>query len=322
MKSFEYAAPKTIADATGLLSDEWGQAEVLAGGTDLITCMKQQIAAPTRVVSLKNISDLKGVQTKGKAVQIGATTTLGELAENSAIQEHFPALVTAVNNLHSPQLLSLGTVGGDLCQRPRCWFFRNGLGSDASLVREGDNRYHAIFATDGPALFVSPSSLGPVFVALGATMVVAGAKGKTREIAADKFFVTPKSPEERETALKPNEILTAVSVPISGLKNAVYEVRHRQTIDWPYVTAAVAFSMKNGSASGARVVLGHVATIPWLAAAAAKALNGSIVDQASAAKCGEAAAQGAKPLSRNDYKVQLVKTAVKRAVLAAGGQNA
>ena len=321
MKSFEYAAPKTVADATALLSEKWGETEVLAGGTDLITCMKQQLTSPKRVVSLKNISELKGVQAKGKAVQIGATATLGELAANAEIQQHFPALVTAIKNLNSSQLLSVGTVGGDLCQRPRCWFYRNGLGRDAAIVREGDNRYHAIFGTDGPALFVSPSSLGPVLVALGATMIVAGAKGKTREVAAEKFFVAPKGEQDRETALRPNEILTAISVPINGLKNAVYEIRHRQTIDWPYVTAAVAFAQKNGAPSDAKVVLGHVAATPWVAAAAAKALNGAQIDQSTAAKCGEAAAQGAKPLSRNEYKVQLVKAAVKRAVLAAAGQN-
>ena len=319
MKSFEYAAPKSLEEATGLLGDRWGETEVLAGGTDLITCMKQQIAAPKRLVSLRNVSDLKGIKSEGKAVTIGATTPLGELAANSSIQEHFPALITATTNLLSPQLLTLGTVGGELLQRPRCWFYRNGLGlfSDA-LVREGDNRYHAIFGNDGKALFVHASSLAPVFVALGATMIVAGAKAKKREIAAAKFFQTPKSEEDRESTLKPNEILAGIRVPISGLKNAVYEVRHRQTIDWPYVTAAVAFAVKNGSASDARVVLGHVAPVPWVSQNAAKALNGASISDAAAAKAGDAATQGARPLSKNEYKVQLVRAAVKRAVLAAG----
>lgn len=319
MKSFEYAAPKTLDEAIGLLSDKWGETEVLAGGTDLVTCMKQQIAAPKRVVSLKNLKDLKGINTEGKAIHIGATTTLGELIANSSIQEHFPALVTAAKNLMSPQLLTLGTVGGELLQRPRCWYYRNNLGlfSD-SLVREGDNRYHAIFGNSGPALFVHPSSLAPVFIALGATMIVIGAKGKKREVSADNFFQIPKSEETRESVLKPNEILAGIKVPTEGLKNAVYEVRHRQTIDWPYVTAAVALAIKNGAPSAARVVLGHVAPIPWKAPAAAKALVGGPISDASAAKAAEAATQGAKPLSKNEYKLQLVRAAVKRAVLAAG----
>jgi len=319
MKSFEYAAPKTIDEAVGLLGDRWGETEVLAGGTDLVTCMKQQIASPKRVVSLKNLGDLKGIKTEGKAITIGATTTLGELVGNSSVQEHFPALVTATKNIMSPQLLTLGTVGGELLQRPRCWFYRNGLGlyNDA-LVREGDNRYHAIFGNSGPALFVHPSSLAPVFVALGAKMIVTGAKGKKREVEAAKFFQTPKSDQERESTLKPNEILAAIQVPISGLKNAVYEVRHRQAIDWPYVTAAVAFAPKGGSTSDARVVLGHVAPVPWVSQNAAKALNGAAISDSAAAKAADAATQGAKPLSKNEYKVQLVRAAVKRAVLAAG----
>jgi len=319
MKSFEYAAPKTIDEAIGLLGERWGETEVLAGGTDLVTCMKQQIAAPKRVVSLKNLAELKGIKTEGKAITIGATTTLGELIANSSVQEHFPALVTATKNIMSPQLLTLGTVGGELLQRPRCWYYRNGLGlfNDAH-VREGDNRYHAIFDNSGPALFVHPSSLAPVFIALGATMIVIGAKGKKREVSADNFFQTPKSDDTRESVLKPNEILAGIKVPIEGLKNAVYEVRHRQAIDWPYVTAAVALSMKGGTPSAARVVLGHVAPIPWRAPAAAKALVGAAVSNATAAKAGEAATQGAKPLSKNEYKIQLVRVAVKRAALAAG----
>jgi xanthine dehydrogenase YagS FAD-binding subunit len=249
-------------------------------------------------------------------------TSLGEMIADKNVQQHFPALVTAAKNIASPQMLTMGTVGGDLCQRPRCWYFRNGLGASgaketASRVREGDNRYHAIFGTDGDALSVSASNLGPVLIALGATLTAEGPKAKTRKIEAAEFFRAPKSENERETALKPNEVLTEISIPIKGLKNATYEVRHRYGLDWPYVTATVAFSDKNGSVSDARVVLGHVASTPWPAAAAEKALNGGRLDESAAAKCADAAAEGAKPLSRNAYKVQLVKTAVKRAVLAA-----
>src|SRR5688572_11810571 len=149
MKSFEYAAPKSLEEASGLLSDRWGETEVLAGGTDLITCMKQQIAAPKRLVSLRNVTDLKGIKSEGKSVTIGATTTLGELAANSSIQEHFPALVTAAKNILSPQLLALGTVGGDLCQRPRCWYYRNGFGLFGNTTDAGKTQ---ITAADGSAL--------------------------------------------------------------------------------------------------------------------------------------------------------------------------
>jgi xanthine dehydrogenase YagS FAD-binding subunit len=322
MNSFAYAAPKTLKDAVELLGEKWGETEILAGGTDLVTSLKQQITEPKRLVSLRHLTELKGIEAEKKGVRIGAMTTLGELAENQHIKEHFPSLVAAAQGVGSPQLLAVGTVGGDLCQRPRCWYFRNGFGlfgahEGVSLAREGDNRYHAIFGNEGQALFVSSSSFAPALIALGATLTVAGPKGKEHKIAAEKFFQTPKSQTERETALKPNEILTGIFIPLNGLKNATYEVRHRQGLDWPYVSATVAFELKSGTASNAQVALGHVAPVPWHSAGAGKALNGAKVDAAAAAKCAEAAVQGAKPLSKNGYKIQLVKTAVKRAVLAA-----
>jgi len=322
MNSFAYAAPKTVPEAVALLGNEWGRTEVMAGGTDLVTCLKQAITSPERVVSLKHIKELKGIRSKSGQLMVGSTTTLAELIENADVKKHFPALVTAAQGVGSAQLLHAGTVGGDLCQRPRCWYFRNGFGllardGDTSLAREGDNRYHAVFGNDGPALFVSPSSLGPALVALGAEMTIAGAGGKTRRVAAAEFFRAPKSDKERETALQPNEILTEIGIPMKGLKNATYEVRHRHGLDWPYATASVAFAWKGGSASDAQVVLGHVAPLPWRSPGAGAALNNAAVNEGVAVRCGEAAAQGATPLSGNAYKVQMVKVAVKRAVLAA-----
>ena len=321
MKSFEYAAPKSVTEATALLSDKWGETEILAGGTDLLTSMKQQITAPKRVVSLKQIPALRGIRAEARTVRIAAMTPLADLVANADVQKNFPAIVTAAKNIGSPQILAMGTVGGDLCQRPRCWYFRNGHGllgkqENTSLVREGDNRYHAIFNTGADALFVSASNLGPALIALDATLIAEAPKGKTRKIAARDFFRTPKSDSERETALKPNEVLTEISIPVNGLKNATYEVRHRYGLDWPYVTATVAYAERRGMAADARVVLGHVAATPWIAASAAKALNGAQLDESSASKAAEAAVEGAKPLSKNAYKVQLVKAAVKRAVLA------
>ena len=299
MKSFEYATPRTVDEAVEQLADKWGETEVLAGGTDLVTCLKQGLTAPTRVVSLKAVKGLKGISSAKGTLTIGAMTTMGELADNADVQKHFPALATAAKNIASPQLLSTGTVGGDLCQRPRCWYYRNGYGLLAqkdgkSLVTGGDNRYHAIFGNSGKAKFVSASSLGPALIALGATI-----KTSAREIAADKFFQTPKTENERETVLKPNEIITAISVPVNGAKNATYEIRHRQGLDWPYVTASVAKT--NG---GTKIVLGHVAPTPVVVT-------------------GNDPAAGAKPLSGNAYKVKMVKTAVKRALAAAsnGAKN-
>jgi xanthine dehydrogenase YagS FAD-binding subunit len=321
MKPFEYAAPGSVREATALLADTWGKTEILAGGTDLLTSLKQHLVAPERLVSLRNIKDLTGIRESGGTVRIGAATPLGDLAGHRLIREHFPALIEAANGVGSPQLLAMGTVGGDLCQRPRCWYYRNGFGlfgqsDNTSLVRDGDNRYHAIFATEGPALFVSPSSLGPGLIALDATIVAEGPAGKTRRIPAAEFFQIPKTEQDREVTLQPNEILTSIEVPLKGLKNACYEVRHRQGLDWPYVTATVAFDSRGGSASNGRVVLGQVAPVPWMSKPASNVLRGE-PNEALAAKCGQTATEGARPLSQNGYKVQLVKVAVKRAVLAA-----
>lgn len=322
MKSFEYASPTKLEEAVALLSSNWGEAEILAGGTDLITSMKQQITAPKRVVSLKNITSLKGIRPDQNRLRIGATTTLDDLISHDAVKEHFPSLVTAAKNIAAPQILSVGTVGGDLCQRPRCWYFRNGHGLLAmrdgkSLIPNGDNRYHAIFGNQGPAYFVSPSSLGPCLVALGAILTATGPNGKTRNIPAAEFFRAPKSDAEREIALQPNEILTEIQIPIQGLRNGTYEVRHRHGLDWPYVTASVAYKVNQGKAADAQIVLGHVAPTPWAVPAAAKLLNGAELNEATATRCAQAAVEGAKPLSDNAYKVQLVKAAVKRAILAA-----
>jgi xanthine dehydrogenase YagS FAD-binding subunit len=319
MKSFEYSSPKTVKEAASLLGDKWGETEILAGGTDLITSLKQGITEPKRVVSLKNIPDLRGIKSDGGNLRIGAMTRLSDLAANKDVQKHFPSLVTAVNNIASPQILNMGTVGGDLCQRPRCWYFRNGLGlaGKDSPAREGDNRYHAIFNTDSQALFVNLSSLAPALIALGATLTIDSAKGKAQQISAADFFKAPKSANEREYALTPSDILTSISIPMRGMKNATYEIRHRQGLDWPYVTASVAYTLKDGTVSDAKVVLGHVAATPWIATSASNALKNAKLDDATAARIADAAVEGAKPLSNNRYKIQLVKTAVKRALMDA-----
>ena len=182
MQPFEYANPTTVQEAVGMLGARWGEADVLAGGTDLISLMKEYLATPKRVVNIKNIKELGGIQDSKTGLRIGATVTIDELLENADGRKSFPSLTAAARGIASPQIRNMGTVGGDLCQRPRCWYFRNGFGlfpkeGDTSLVAAGDNRYHAIFGNDGPALFVSASSLGPALFALDATITAAGPGG-------------------------------------------------------------------------------------------------------------------------------------------------
>jgi len=322
MKSFEYATPQNVDDAVALLDSASGSAAVLAGGTDLVTSMKQGIVAPSRVVSLKTVEELKGIEETGDAIKVGAMTTLAEFAANETVARLFPALVTAVKKIGSTQIINMGTVGGDLCQHPRCWYYRNGFGllgteNGQELIPGGENKYHAIFGNGGPAKFVSASSLGPALVALGATITVRGADKQSRDIPAPEFFKTPKAPEDGITAVGPSEIVTHVTIPAKATKNATYEVREREGLDWPIVTATVVYTDNGGKAQDVRVVLGHVAPVPWIATDAAQALEGMTIDESSAAAAGAAAVEGATPLSKNRYKVQLAKVAVKRAALAA-----
>jgi len=324
MEAFEYANPTTLPEALKLLGTNWSDAQVLAGGTDLLSLMKDYVVSPKRLVNVKGIVALRGVSKGAAGLRIGATATLDEIASNAAVRAEYPSLTAAILGINSPQIRNMGTAGGDLCQRPRCWYFRNGHGLLAmhdgkSLVPGGENRYHSIFG-GGPAYFVSASSLGPALVALGAKLKLQSPTGQ-RTVEAAKFFMSPTDPNGREIDMQPNEILTEIMVPSAmGVKNATYEVRHREAVDWPLATASVALKMSGAKVSSAMVVLGHVAPAPYAAQKASEWLKGQTITEATAEQAAAAAVEGAQPLSQNLYKVQLAKVAVKRALLAAAGK--
>ena len=326
MYNFEYASPTTKEAAVKLLGASWGETEALAGGTDLLALLKDYVVTPKRVVNLKGIKELGGVTyTAAKGLRLGALVTFEEMLDNAALKANYAALWHAVAGVTSPQIRNMGTVGGDLCQRPRCWYYRAGYGllphgeDGKPLVADGDNRYHAIFGNSGAAKFVSPSSLAPALVALKARIKVFGPNG-AREIEADKFFVAPASNEQREYALAANEIVTDILVPAAaGVRSATYEVRQKEALDWPLAAAAVALTMDGKTVKSARIALGHVAPTPVLAEAAAASLVGKTISEDAAAAAGKLATANATPLSRNAYKVQLASVAVKRAILQAAG---
>ncbi len=324
MQPFEYASPATLKEALGLLGSQWGEVDVLAGGTDQVSLMKEYIHTPKRVVNIKGIKELHGISRSGHGLRIGATTTFDELASDKAVHAEYPSLTDAVMGVASPQIRNMGTVGGDLCQRPRCWYFRQGYGVLAlkdgkSLVPNGQNEYHAIFG-GGPAYFVSASSLGPALVALNAQVKLVSATG-SRMVPVAKFFVSPPNDQTREIALAPNEILTEILIPpATGTHNATYEVRQKDALDWPLATASVVLTMKGNTVRKASIVLGHVAPTPWPATAASQALDGKSLSDDAIEQAAEAAVADAKPLSQNVYKVQLTKVAVKRALRQAAGK--
>jgi len=323
MRAFQYANPTTLEEAIALLAAGGSAAAALAGGTDLLSLMKDDVERPERLVNLKSIAALRGVERGADgALRIGAMATLDELLASPAAATH-AALAQAVDGIRSPQLRAMGTVGGELLQRPRCWYYRAGFGLLAlrdgrSMVTDGDHRYHAVLGTEGPAWFVHASSLAPPLQALGARARIAGPDGE-REIALQDLYRVPAREGEREHTLQSGEILTEIVVPATTARSAVYEVRQREALDWPLAAAAVAVEIDGDTVRAARVVLGHVAPTPYEAAGAAAAVVGKTLSDQTIAAAAEAAVAGARPLSGNGYKVQLARVATRRALAAVLG---
>src|SRR5215471_1673581 len=287
MRAFSYVSPTKKEEVIGLLGKSWGEVEILAGGSDLLSLMKDDIVTPKTLVNIKQLPGLHAVSNEGAGMRLGALVTLDQISSAAPVQKQYPALAAAAGDAASPQIRNVATLGGNLCQRPRCWYFRTGHGLLAqkdgkSLVLEGDNRYHAILGNDGPAYFVSPSTVAPVLIAYNAKVRVLGLQGP-REVPVEKFFVIPKTEQEREHDLKPDEFISHVIVPPApGVRAAHYEVRQKEAFDWPYATAAVALTMNASTVKSARIVLGHVAPIPWVSNEAAQTLPGKAITQATA----------------------------------------
>lgn len=327
MRAFEYVEAATKEKAIEALSGTWDTV-LLAGGTDLLNLMKDDVERPRRLVNIKGIPELARISTAKDGLHIGAAVTLDAVSNHAGIQKQYRALAAAAGEVAGPQIRHMATVGGNLCQRPRCWYYRNGFGLLARgpagnyLVPEGDNRYHAILGTGGPAYFVHPSSLAPALIAFDAKLKIYGPKG-SRDVALKDFYRIPKSDGERENLLDPNEIILEIVVPPSTAASAHYEVRQKEAMDWPLATACATLKMDAGrKVREARVVLGHVAPVPWVAAQAEKWLVGQTLSAETAARAGEAAVEGARALKQNGYKIRLAQVAVKRALLRAAGMEA
>jgi len=325
MRPFEHASPATREQAIQLLADQPDRAAALAGGSDLLALMKDGVVTPGRLVNLKKVQGLQGIRYAAEnGFRIGALATIDDLASSEVLRLEHPAVAAAAGRLAGPQIRNVATVGGNLCQRPRCWYFRNGFGilpqrDGKSMVLEGDNRYHAILGNDGPAYFVTPSTLAPLLIALDAEVALLGPQGE-RRIPLEKLYRVPQAEGEREHDLAPGEIITElVFGPLAGRQVASYEVRQRETLDWSLATASVALETDSGRVKRARVILGQVAPVPWVAREVESFLAGKPIDEGVAEEAGKLAVQGAKPLSGNRYKIQLARVAVRRALLTAAG---
>jgi xanthine dehydrogenase YagS FAD-binding subunit len=283
--------------------------------------MKNYVVQPDMVVSITRIPNLEKIEVLADKLTIGANARLDDIESHTAVREQYPALAQAIAHLGTPQIRNQGTLGGNLCQRPSCWYFTQEAfecakrGGASCPAREGENEFHAIFGNDGPCVMAHPSSVAPALIVLGAVVRVTG-PGGAKEVSIEKFFVTPKEDVRKETILAPNEIVTHVSLGPPRPHSATYEVRQKEA-DWPVTAASVALEMAGGACTDARIGLGFVAPVPWRAAAAEAVLKGKPVNAETAAAAADAAVAGAKPLSQNAHKVAAARTAVKRAILLA-----
>jgi xanthine dehydrogenase YagS FAD-binding subunit len=325
MKSFENINVTSVKQAATLLQkfqQEKKSAIVVGGGSEILQLMKERVVTPDYVVNLKTIPGLNSIKEERGGIRIGALTTLVEVEEHPAVREKFLILSEGAAEAASPQIRNAGTIGGNLCQRPFCWYFRSAhfdclrKGGQVCYSVAGDSRYHAIFG-GGPSFIVHPSDLAPVLVALDAQIKIVNAAGE-RIMPLERFFVLPQVDFKHENILKPGDIVTEIFVPYprSGSKGFYHKVRERLAWDHAIVSVATVVQSGGGVARDARVVLGGVAPIPWRALKAEDFLRGQKIDDAAAQKAAEIALEGARPMKDNTYKVGLAKSLIQRGLLA------
>jgi len=299
---------KEAAEAAGR-----ADARILAGGTDLLGCLRDGVFQANRLVSLNNIKELKGIRSQPRGGwRIGALTTLTEIAEHPQIRASYPVLAEAAASVATPQLRNQGTLGGNLCQRPRCWYFRGQFrcrrkGGDTCFAEAGESQYHGIFGAS-QCYIVHPSDTAPALVALDAKVNILGRRG-TRLVPISSFFVLPKDSLVKENVLEPGEIVTEIllDAPPAGARSTYRKVRERASFDFALAGAAIVLVIAEGKVKTARVVLSGVAPVPWRSTEAEKAIIGKPLDATAVAIAAEAAVKGAMPMADNGYKVPLVR---------------
>jgi xanthine dehydrogenase YagS FAD-binding subunit len=315
LPAFTYVRARSVSEAATLLAQPGARAH--AGGTDLLGCLRDHVFAAEKLVSLGGIAELRGIQPSADGgLRLGALTTIAEIAASPLVTERYGALALAASVVASPQLRNQGTIGGNVCQRPRCWYFRGDYdcrrkGGDTCFAIAGDDRYHAIFGGEG-CYVVHPSDTAPALVALGASIRIQGAKDG-RLVPADQFFVGPGADVTRETVVKPGELVTEILLPAPrpNTRSTYRKVRARGAWDFALAGAAVVVSTgKDGKVELARIVLSGVAPVPWRVTAAEQVLVGHKPDAKVIAQAAEAAAAKAEPMGQNAYKVALVKGVV------------
>jgi len=331
MKAFEYVNPTDIKSAVNELTRAGARGKLIAGGIDLLGEMKDYIRTPDVLVNLKSVPNLNRLQIGTKGLTLGPLVTLTDIAEHPQIRQTYTALAEAAESVGTPQIRNVGTIGGNLCQRPRCWYYRDEhvlclkKGGDRCYAVNGENQYHAILG-GGPSWIVHPSDCAPALMALNASIEITGPKG-VRTVPLEKFFVLPMDNIFQENILQPNEIITRISVPRPpiGAKSHYLKIRHKESFDWALSGAAVYLVMRGAAVQDARIVLSGVAPIPWRSREAEAVLKGKMLTPVLAERAGAAAVAKAKlpnPNAHNAYKIPLTRNAVQLALLHAAGMTA
>ncbi len=310
LPNFSYVRARSLDEAMDQLSSP--ETRVLAGGTDLLGCLRDQVFSADKLVSISRLKGLKGIrETSDGGLSIGALTTITEVAANPLIKEGWPGLAQAASEVASPQLRNQGTIGGNICQKPRCWYYRGEFhclrkGGDLCYAFGGENQFHAIFGSDSKCCIVHPSDIATALVAFEAVARVVGPKGK-RWVPLEKFHVLPAEDVEKETVLEHGELVTEILLlrPPQGLRSSYRKVRARRSWDFALTAVALALSFKDGRVEKARVVLGGAAPVPWRSHEVEEIITGSRLDGKTAKRAADEAMKAAEPLQHNAYKIPL-----------------
>jgi xanthine dehydrogenase YagS FAD-binding subunit len=312
LPQFAYVRPSSLKEAVRHLSE--AKSVLHAGGTDLMGCLRENILDAAKVVSIIGIEQLKGIHPgAGGDLSIGALTTISEVAQDPLIRQRYPVLAQGASQVASPQLRNQGTIGGNLCQKPRCWYYRGQFhclrkGGDMCYAAEGQNQFHAIFGSGGICYIVHPSDTAPALVALNALVRIHGPKGR-RTVPVEAFHVLPEDNVQAETVLQAGEIVTAIEIPApsKGLRSSYRKVRARGAWDFALAGVALALQVDGDRVQAARVVLGGAAPVPWRCPAVEAVIKGRRLDEKTVTEAAQAAVEGAQALEKNSYKITLFR---------------
>jgi xanthine dehydrogenase YagS FAD-binding subunit len=322
LPGFDYIRPKSLPAAVKHLTSQG--ARVQAGGTDLLGCLRDRVFEASGIVSLSGIDEMRGIADSEKGLRIGALATVTEVAANAIIRERYKVLAQAAMEVGSPQLRNQGTIGGNLCQKPRCWYYRGEFhclrkGGQICFALEGENQYHCIMGGDG-CYIVHPSDTAPALIALDAKLRIAGPKG-TRSVAVEEFFMPPSRDPQSETILEQNEIVADIFVRAApqGSHSSYRKVRARRSWDFALASVALLVTMSEQKVVSARIVLGGAAPVPWRAREAEEVIMENRLDAATITRAAEAAVSKAQPMAHNRYKVDLFKGLIEEQLQAIAG---